>query len=198
MLRNSCAKPWLPLSVLAMGLLALAALPVIADSVQLTNGDTLHGRVLTLDAKQLKLESDTLGQLNVPREKVQSITLGDGKAKPALVDPKSVTKTELTPDAILKQLKTKGVGAKDVGDIQKMFPLLATPEASTYFNDTLKGLLGGTLSVKDIRKDAIRARDELKKATKGLGPDVEGSVAPYLNILEKFIRETEPPPAKKK
>src|SRR5438132_1133458 len=46
-----------------------------------------------------------------------------------------------------------------------------------------------------LGQEAIRARDELKKATKGLGPDVEGAMAPYLSILEKFIGETQPPPA---
>ena len=177
--------------LLAAGLLAFA-LPVAADSVQLSNGDTLHGRVVSLNDKQLHLQSDTLGQLDVPRAKVVAITFGEKKSAPTVNLRKDGTINN-TPEAILKQLKTSGVQAKDVSDIQKMFPLLATPEASSYFNDTVKGLLGGSLNVGDIRKDAIRARDELKKAVKGLGPDVEGGVAPYLMILDKFIRETEPP-----
>ncbi len=179
------------MTLLAVGLLA-CTLPVAADSVQLSNGDTLHGRVVSLDDKQLHLQSDTLGQLDVPRAKVVTITFGEKKASAAAALPKA-GKTEATPEAILKQLKTSGVQAKDVSDIQKMFPLLATPEASSYFNDTVKGLLGGSLNVGDIRKDAIRARDELKKAVKGLGPDVEAGVSPYLMILDKFIRETDPP-----
>jgi hypothetical protein len=32
----------------------------------------------------------------------------------------------------------------------------------------------------------------LKKLTDDLGPDVEAATKPYLNILEKFIRETTP------
>jgi hypothetical protein len=174
--------------------LALSALPVAADSVQLANGDVLNGRVLGLDDKQLRLESDTLGQVNIPRVKVVSITLGD--QKPAA--PKAGAAPAGSPEALLKQLQATGVNPKDIGDIQKMFPLLATPEASAYFNDTVKGLLGGTLSVGDVRKEAIRARDELKKATKGLGPDIDAALAPYLTILEKFIGESQPatPPAK--
>ena len=77
-----------------------------------------------------------------------------------------------------------------------MLPLLATPEASKYFNDTVKGLMGGTRSIGDLRKDAMRAREELKKATKGLGPDVDAAVAPYMQILDSFLRETEPPATK--
>jgi hypothetical protein len=185
-------------AILIVGLL-IAALPVAADSVRLANGDLLNGRVLSLDDTQLRLESDTLGQINIPRAKVVSITLGDPVPAVSGTAPKAGNLPAASgPESVLKQLQVTGVNPKDVGDIQKMFPLLATPEASTYFNNTLKGLLGGSMSVGDIRKDAVRARDELKKATKGLGPDVEAAVAPYLTILEKFINETQPspPPAK--
>jgi hypothetical protein len=185
--------------------LALLVLPAAADSVQLANGDLLSGRVVSLDDKQLRLESDILGQISIPRGKVLSITLGNQKpvvaASPA---PAKAPASEMSPEDVLKQLKTTGVNPKDVKDIQKMLPLLGTPEASKYFNDTVKGLMGGTRSIGDIRKEAMRARDELKKATKGLGPDVEAGVAPYLQILDNFLRETEPatkmekaPPAKK-
>jgi hypothetical protein len=177
----------------ALVIAALAALPVSADSVQLANGDVLNGKVLSLDDKQLRLESDTLGQVNIARVKIVAIMLGDQKA------PKAGTSSAAqTPEAVLKQLQLGGVNPKDVSEIQKLFPLLATPEASQYFNDTVKGLLAGTRSVDDIRKEAIRARDELKKMTKGLGPDVESSVAPYLSILEKFIGETAPTAKKPK
>jgi hypothetical protein len=164
-----------------------AALPVAADSVQLLNGDVLSGRVLTLDDKQLRLQSDTLGQINIPRDKIASISLGETKAAPA---PKAGAAA--TPEAVFKQLQTSGVSPKEMAELQKMFPLLANPEAAGYFNDMVKGILGGTGTLGDLRKEAMRARDELKKATKGLGPQVEAGMAPYLKILESFIRETDP------
>jgi len=177
-------------AVLVTGL-AIVVLPAAADSVQLANGDILSGRVLGLDDKQLRLESETLGQVNIPRGKIMSITLGNHKP----VAPASASRPSaptLSPEEVLKQLKTTGVNPKDLNDLHKMLPLLASPEASKYFDDTVKGLLGGKTSIGDIRKEAMRARDELKKATKGLGPDVEAGIAPYLNILESFLRETQP------
>ena len=186
------AMRWVLSAALLLGAFTLYSLPAAADWVQLANGDVLNGRVLSLDDKQLRLESDTLGQIILDRVKVVTISLetkGEPKKAPATIRPQS---SGVNPDDVLKQLKTGGVNAKDIGDLQKMFPLLASPEASNYFNDTVKGLMGGSLSVSDIRKDAIRARDELKKATKGLGPDVDAAVSPYLMILEKFIGETEP------
>lgn len=200
--------------LVAVALVAvLGVLPAAADSVQLANGDVISGKVVSLDDKTLKLESETLGQVNIPRVKIATITLGDARP-PAVANipapggqpsvPAVVPKPGLanvSPEGILKQLQSTGVGAKELSEVQKMFPLLASPEASSYFNDTLKGLMGGGKSIGDVRKDAIRARDELKKATKGLGPDVDAAVAPYLNILERFIGETQPTekkaPAKK-
>jgi hypothetical protein len=167
--------------------------PVLADAVQLANGDVLNGRVLGLDDKNLRLESDTLGQINIPRAKIVTITLGDRKPIAAAEVARPGPAASQTPEDVLKQFKVTGLNPKDLGDVQKMLPLLATPEASKYFDETVKGLMGGTKSLGDLRKEAIHARDELKKATKGLGPDVDGAVAPYLMILEKFIRETQPP-----
>jgi hypothetical protein len=190
--------------------LALLVLPAAADSVQLYNGDMLTGRVVSLDDKHLRLESEILGQVNIPRAKVSSITLGNQKPvtalspAPAKTAAKEPRPSEMSPEDVLKQLKSTGVTAKDTRDLQKMLPLLSTPEASKYFNDTVKDLMGGKRTIGDLRKDAMRARDELKKATKGLGPDVEAGVAPYLQILDSFLRETEPakkmekaPPQKK-
>src|SRR5579862_5012569 len=91
-------------AAILVAVLLIAALPVAADSVRLANGDLLNGRVLSLDDKQLRLESDTLGQISIPRTKVVAITLGD--APPALAAPKAGTAPAgLTPEGVLKQLK---------------------------------------------------------------------------------------------
>jgi hypothetical protein len=182
--------------VLGAGL-AILVMPAMADSVQLANGDVLNGRVLSLDDKQLRLESEVLGQVTIPRGKIRAITLGDHRPAAAASSPAGkLPGAEASPEAALKRLKTTGVNPKDLKELQQMLPLLATPEASKYFNDTVKGLMSGTRSIGDLRKEAMRARDELKKATRGLGPDVEAAIAPYMQILDSFIRETQPPAPK--
>jgi hypothetical protein len=186
---------------LVLTALLLAALPAAADAVQLANGDVLNGKVLSLDDKQLSLESESLGQLTIPRGKIVTITLGNAKPAAAVVDPKTAPaapKAGTSVEEAVKQLKAGGVNPKDVADLQKLFPELAAPGASKYFSETVAGLIGGKTSVQDIRKDAIQARDELNKLTKDLGPDVAAAVAPYLSILEKFIKETEPTDPKAK
>ena len=167
-----------------------------ADSVQLINGEVLKGKVLSVDDKQVSLESESLGKVTIQRSKVATITLGDAKPPVLVADPKvgpapAAPQPESVEEAF-KKLKAIGANPKEVGELQKLFPELASPEASKYFDETIKGVMTGKKSIQDIRKEAIQARDELKKLTDDLGPDVEAATKPYLNILEKFIRETEP------
>ncbi len=82
-----------------------------------------------------------------------------------------------------------------IGALQTKFPLLNTPEASGYFNDTLGGLMTGKLNIQDVRKDAVKARDELKSLQDELGPETGAALNGYMSILNKFIRETEPAPS---
>ena len=74
--------------------------------------------------------------------------------------------------------------------------MLNEPGAKKYFDDTVKGLSEGSINVDNVRKDAIRAREEYRKTAKSLGPDgektLDQALGGYLQILDKFIRDTEP------
>jgi hypothetical protein len=199
-----------------VGLLAwvvgmLLVLPVRADVIEMTNGDVLNGAVISLDGKQLVLKSELLGELKLDREKVSAIHLGDkpilnrnvaavapAATKPAL-DPavQSVLNSVPSTDDVLKQLQGGGgINPQMVGELRTKFPLLNTPEAGDYFNDTLGGLMTGKLNIQDVRKDAVMARDGLLDLQKELGPD-GAALNGYMSILNKFIRETGPPPGEK-
>jgi hypothetical protein len=91
---------------------------------------------------------------------------------------------------LLKQLPD-GKSA-ELDELKKNLPLFAAPEVQDYFRKQVGGLLDGSITVNDVRQEAIRARDETKAAVKELGPDAEKALAPYLGILERFIRETDP------
>lgn len=47
-----------------------------ADSVELTNGDMLHGKVVSLDESELRIVAEQSGPMTVPRDKVLTIQLG--------------------------------------------------------------------------------------------------------------------------
>ena len=130
--------------------LALCVSTIRAETVELVNGDTLHGKVILLDQQHLTLRSELLGELKLPRDRVASITLVARK-KPTATQ--VTPHTDATPGDVLKQLRTKGVDRDDLSTLKKQFPLLGTPEVSQYVNDKLSGLMTGRLNLQDIRND---------------------------------------------
>ena len=53
-----------------------AALWLQADQVEMQNGDRFSGKVFSVSADTVVLQSDTLGKITVPRKKVASLTFG--------------------------------------------------------------------------------------------------------------------------
>jgi hypothetical protein len=191
-----------------------------ADSVELVNGDVLNGKVVSLDDRELRLTSDIHGELTIRRDKVAAIGLGDRKiTRPAAAADRASGRggannrpnaaagdqasTSLTVpvapgsvEDVVRQLRAQGLNVEQVGNLQKELPLLKEPGVKKYFDETVSGLMKGDINVSDVRKDAIRVREEYRKTAKSLGPEGERTLnqalGGYLQILDNFIRETEP------
>ena len=188
---------------IVLGLAAHFVSPSRADVIEMVNGDVLNGKVVSLDQAHLVLKSELLGELKLEREKVSAIHLGENPViapkapaaqKPAL-DPEVKQALDAVPssDEVLRQLQAgMPLNPQMIGELQTKFPLLNTPEASQYFNDTLGGLMTGRLNIQNVRKDAILARDGLRDLQKDLGPE-GAALNGYMSILNKFINETAPP-----
>jgi hypothetical protein len=209
-----------------LGLVA-ACTAVRADSIELVNGDLLHGKVVSLDDQELRLVSDIHGAVIIARDKVAAIGLGDRKlARPAETDAAkpeeaqaivrrsvpvgakgaTTATVQVAPGSVaevVRQLRGQGLTTENLNELQKAFPQLKEqPGVKKYFDEKVQGLITGDVSVEDIRKDAIRVREELRKTAKSLGPDGEKTLnqalGGYLQILDKFIQESEPPPGDRK
>jgi hypothetical protein len=192
-----------------------------ADSIELINGDLLHGKVVSLDDAELRLISDIHGAVIIARDKVAAIGFGERK----LVRPAAVGAPDGTPDAqgvvrrsvtvgdqsqvtatvpiaplpsqdVVRQLRAQGLSPDNIAELQKALPMLKEPAARRYFDDKVKGLTEGTLNVQDIRKEAMRAREEYRKTAKSLGPDGEKALnqalGGWIDILDRFIRDSDP------
>jgi len=53
-----------------------------ADQVEMQNGDRYFGKVLSVSADTVVLESEVLGKINVPRKKIASLAIGTNAAAP--------------------------------------------------------------------------------------------------------------------
>ncbi len=169
-----------------------------ADSIELANGDVLHGTVLSLDAKELKLQSETLGEVKFPRAKIAAIHLGDKKPAPAptaagAVADKPVAPAPGTAQDAIRQLQQSGVDAGTMKLIEQALPVFgASPDAKKYFTDRVEGLISGDIDIGAIREDAQKVVDELEGLKQDLGPQTAPALDPYLGILKRFLRETAP------
>src|SRR5690349_19191617 len=62
---------------LTLGILLSVACLARADQIEMQNGDRYHGKVLAMTNATLVLQSEILGTITIPREKVSQINLGN-------------------------------------------------------------------------------------------------------------------------
>jgi len=181
-------------------LLFAAAGWLLADQVEMQNGDRYAGQVLSLNTNIVVFQSDVLGTVQLPRAKVAVITLGAGSATnspplPSLtnaqVSAPSTTPANAPPN-LSPALRQLGANTNLIQQVQKQFLSGAGPEANTKFNDLLGGLMSGRLSVDDIRAEAKSAADQLRALQRESGEDAGFATGAYLAILDHFLKETAP------
>lgn len=90
------------------------------------------------------------------------------------------------------QLRAQGIDPSVKKQIEQAFPLLGSSEAGDYFNSTITGLASGQLNLEDLRRDAQKARDQILDLQRDMDPQAQSALAPYLNILNRFLQQTEP------
>ena len=181
-------------------------LVLLADQVEMLNGDRYAGRVLSLGPDTLVVQSDVLGVLKLPRTKIATITLTSAalnRATNAVRLPpvasrsntvarfSATTRTNASPDfsAAMRQL---GGDSNVVQQVQQQFLAGAGPEATAKFNDLVGGLLSGKLDLEGLRAEAKATIAQAQSARKELGEQEGSTLDSYLAILEGFLHETEP------
>lgn len=113
------------------------------------------------------------------------------------VNPSAVEKLEegrqqhSTPQGAVEQLRREGVDAKTMGQLHAMLPGFGSPEVQKHFHDRVTGLMSGSLSINDIRNEAIDVRDQLRELMDELGSGGE-ALGGYYGILDGFIQKTDP------
>ena len=170
-----------------------------ADEVVMQNGDHYYGKVLSMTTNSLLLQSEMLGTVNLPRAKVKLVTFGiNAPTNSARAVTATTTASRLPVPANTNRASDLSATLRDlkadtnlVHQIQADYLGAATPEANQKFNETLNGLATGKLNINDLRAEARSAADQLRGFKRELGEDAGGELDGYLEILERFLRETE-------
>ena len=188
--------------------LFLIATSLRADQVDMQNGDRYIGKVLSVTAETVVLESDVLGRINVPRKNVASLAFGNSTVAskpvtkvapgsirtnlPAAAPSAALSNTNTDLSAAIRQL---GANTNFIGQILEQM-LVATPEAAVKYDELVSGLMSGRVNISELRREAQSSADQLRALKDELGPDVGESLDVYLNVLDSFLKESAAQPVK--
>jgi len=180
--------------------LIFTAAALRADQVQMQNGDRYAGKIVSLNSNSVVLESDVLGKVSLPRDKVAGITVGAAVAASSVPAGSnvvsSVTRPPKVPRTGTNSPAVRGLTANSpsIQQIREQMLAGADPAASKKYDELVDGLVSGKVSVNDIRNEAMLAIGQIKELKQEAGPQADASLDSYLEILEKFVKETEPVP----
>lgn len=195
------------MTIRAAILVTILSLPVPvlrADQVEMQNGDHYAGKVLSMTADTVVLQSEVLGKIVLPRVKVAKINLGASalSATPATAAQStnrapaaSILVTNNNPD-IAAALHNLGADTNFIEQVRKQFLSDAGPAANNKYDELVAGLFSGKFDMNSLRAQAKEAADQIR-ALKKQGGDVGEPLDSYLAILDNFLRQsaTASPPA---
>ena len=175
-----------------VALLFFGAARLGADQVEMQNGDRYAGKVVSMTADTVVLQSDILGKVTLPRAKVAGINLA---AKGGAVTPstnqlrrRSLVLTNSHTD-VARALQQLGADTNLTEQVRKQFLGEAGPVANAKFNELMGDLVTNNFDLTHLRAEAKTAADQIR-ALKRDGGDVGEPLDSYLAILDKFLNQT--------
>jgi len=180
-------------------LVAVCRLP--ADEVAMQNGDRYFGKVLTVTADAVVLQSEVLGKVSVRRKDVVALAFGtNGAALSAVARSGLVSTPTNYPFAARKLVNTNvnvsavlhrpDAGTNVIGQIRSQM-LAGSPEAAAKYDEMVSGLLNGSMNMNDLRREAQADADQLRALKRDLGPEADESLDGYLQVLDAFLKAPE-------
>lgn len=173
-----------------------------ADQVELQNGDRFSGSVVSMTADSVVLQSDTLGKITVPRQKIAIIAFGTNAVAPKSATPATQVSVPTNFPAFAALINTNANlsaalrlpdGSTNVAQQIREQLLAGNPEAASKYDAMVNALMSGQMNVDDLRREAQSSADQLREFKRDLGPDAD-SVDGYLDVLDDFLKETDNAP----
>ena len=179
-----------------------AALRLPADQVEMRNGDRFSGKVLSVSADAVVLQSETLGKITVARKNVArlafgtntlaSAVAGNSQHLPAPTNPPpsaALTVSATTNLDLSAALNRPGMDTNFIRQIRDQM-LGGNPAATGKFDEMVGGLMSGSLNLDDLRREAKTAADQIRELKHELGPEAGDAFDGYLAQLNSFLNET--------
>jgi hypothetical protein len=165
-----------------------AAVSLRADQLQMQNGDRYAGHILSMTSNSIVLQSEVLGKVTLPREKVTTVTFGANTTANAATN--SAPRTAGT--NLVGALSGIGGGSNSIEQVRQQMLTGADPVAAQKYNEMVAGLMSGKLNLNDIRNEAKTSIEQINRLKQELGPEASDSLDSYLSILQGFVNETTP------
>lgn len=162
----------------------LAVAPAISgDVVECANGDRYTGKVLLVNETNVQVLNDIHGKLNIPRERVATISFQTAKGTAAATVPAA--------PSLKSEEGTLKIDPAAIQQVQREVLGTANPEANQIFQEMVQGLASGKLNVGDVRVRAQETLNEVRQLQQELGDDdTAGLLSSYVSILETFVKNT--------
>jgi hypothetical protein len=179
---------------------------LLADQVEMQNGDRLSGKVLSVSADTVVLKSDVLGKINVPRKNIAALAFGTNvvaataPAKTPRVPAPAPSSAAASSTALLETnadfaaaFHSPGADTNVIRQVREQM-LAGNPAAAAKFDELADGLMSGKLNMDDLRREAKASADQLREL-KRENPEAGDSLDAYLQVLDNFLSEPADQPA---
>jgi hypothetical protein len=132
----------------------------------------------------VSLRSEIQGLINLPREKVASISFLPTMARTNL----SASIRSEAPKVTVRTNTQDNL----IALVQSNYLAGASPQAVQNYNQLAASFLNGGMSLADLQKQAKETLSAVEQQKQGLGPEADELIEPYLSILRNFLREAAP------
>lgn len=168
-----------------------------ADELKTISGERLVGKIVSVSDKTVHFHSSTLGPVNLARTNVAAITLTPSVAQAsAAVSSNQVLGTASATNDYAALLRSLPAPDPETGGSVQDLLRESGPEATAKFNQMVRGLVSGSMSVAELRAEAKSVRDQARALRAELDEDTGAILDGYLAILDKFLGEAAAQPGK--
>lgn len=192
------------LAILLGSALSVSTTSLRADQLQMQNGDRYAGKIVSVTSNSIVFQSDVLGKLTLPRNKVSMLEFTATTPVPVrtsnsapIVRPRMAAASG-TPNAAMTNgdvsaaLRNLGANTNFIQQVRQQMLTGTTPAVNQKYDEMVNSLMTGQMNVNDLRNQAKASIDQLKKLKQQMGPEADASLDTYLTILQNFVNETEP------